>query len=102
MPSPAPPPFQVSKIEDVDRAVVRVWQAVSALGEVPISRGRLVGPLTFVAATPLVVRHALGRRPAGWFVVDQNAASVFWAGDRDDGTITLTATVNTVATLWVF
>ena len=99
---PANPIFSSKTIDDVERNVARVQSVVDALAQSPIAKGRVVGPVSFAAATSTVVRHGMGRRPTGWIVAGQNAATTIFETARDETSLTLTSSNVADVTLWVF
>lgn len=96
-----------------DQAQRNAHEAVRKINSAPIVSGRLAYTTdvtatthAFTAATPLRLLHGLalpsGATPAGWIVVDTDAAATFHRTAWDADSITLTASGNCNAKVWVF
>lgn len=71
------------------------------LQDVPFLVGRSLNT-SITAGTPVVLYHALGRTPVGWWVTDINAASIVYRSAWDESSITLNASVNCTVSVWVY
>lgn len=97
----------------IDQAQRNVHEAVRKINDARIVSGRLafttdVDSTThaFAAATPKRLLHGLslptGATPAGWVIVDADAAATFHRTAWDDDSITIQASGNVNAKVWVF
>jgi hypothetical protein len=80
------------------------WAAsINPILALPILNGNMISNVSLTATTPKVVNHLLQRMPQGWFLVDNTADAVIWRTQPfTDTTITLEASANTTASIWVF
>lgn len=57
---------------------------------------------TLAANTPLALAHKLGRQPQGWFAIDIDANATLSRVSWSTTLLTLNASADCSATLWVF
>lgn len=97
--------FVKSAVAEVDLAVARVQEAArDSLQRVidgGLLKGRLVQNVT-IGTSATQVSHGLGRKPVGWFVVDNTVSCDLYRTAWDDRTITLTSSASVTISIWVF
>lgn len=68
----------------------------------PFSSGVYLKDLSLVSGSN-VINHKLGRAPQGWIIIDiQAAQTLYRSAAFNDLTLTLTASGNVIASLYVF
>lgn len=68
----------------------------------PLVDGILLRNISLVNGTTMV-NHLLGRKPLGWFIVDQDTgAMIYRSSPLTVTTLTLTSNAGTIVSLWVF
>jgi hypothetical protein len=93
---------------DIDNNFKDVDDRLRALAASPLLLGKQIDDVELEVATSTPIRHQLGRKPKGYFVVDMTGATT--AGflntdDSDDLFLTLTATdygATITVSLWVY
>lgn len=88
----------IPELNLVQEAVDEVFRSLSLEGFID---GVL---LTGQAITPIetVITHGLQRQPRGWVVVDSTGGAIFYRYAWSTTTLTLVASTNTTASIWVF
>lgn len=70
---------------------------------IPMLSGIQIDSIIMKAGIPNVINHLLQRMPQGWFLMDNIANSVIWRSAAFSvNFITLTASVDTTISIWVF